>query len=498
MQINDARTRHRRPILFPPLPMTEERSAPPPARRPQDELIVARATAAGASAVAIVRIDGPGAVDLARRLFHPAGHTHPAGAPRSAIYGAWREPGTEREREDAASRLIDHGLCIFMKGPHSYTGNDLVEFQCHGGAVIVRRLIAACIACGARPADPGEFTRRAFLNGRMDLAQAEAVADLIRAETDAAARAAQAQLAGGLSKRIESLREALIDLAAEIEARIDFPDEDLGEADRSRLDADFGSLDSGLQNLIELRGRGKLLTEGVTVALVGPPNVGKSSLLNALARMERAIVTPHAGTTRDTIECRIDLGGIPVTLIDTAGMRESADPVERIGIERSRRVLREADFVVQIREANYADSDISERWLEQREPDLAVINKIDLLGSNERAAHHGMERQAIGVSALTGAGLHDLERKLMELIEGNGARTGQRGDAFIINERHAALLQASRTAILEARRAWTDGAGSELVMIDLRDALTALDELLGIAPHEAILDRIFEQFCLGK
>jgi tRNA modification GTPase len=334
------------------------------------------------------------------------------------------------------------------RAPHSYTGNDLVEFQCHGGAAVVRRLLAAAVRLGARPAEPGEFTRRAFLNGRMDLAQAEAVADIVRAETDAAARAAQAQLAGGLSARVTALRERLIDLAAEIEARIDFPDEDLGDADRARLDSDFLTLADGLTALVALRGRGRLLREGLRVALVGPPNVGKSSLLNALARTERAIVTPHPGTTRDTVECLIDLAGVPVTLIDTAGIRESADPIEALGIERSRRVLADADIVLEIRDAA-APVPIPPFRIPGRPPDLVVENKIDLItASGDQTIP--TQPDTVRVSASTGAGLDTLERRLMEKIQGDGAAAAGR-DAFAINERHARLLDAALAAVSQAR-----------------------------------------------
>jgi tRNA modification GTPase len=328
----------------------------------------------------------------------------------------------------------------------------------------------------------------------MDLAQAEAVADLIRAETDAAARAAQNQLDGGLSVRVADLRQRLIDLAAELEARIDFPDEDLGEADRSRLEADFTSLLDGLRELAALRGRGRLLREGLRVALVGPPNVGKSSLLNALARTDRAIVTPHPGTTRDTVECLIDLGGIPVTIIDTAGIRDSDDPVETIGIERSRRALALADVVIEVRDAS-APASAPDSHFGGRQPDLVVENKCDLLEALPENSTTDPDR--LRVSALTGAGVSALEARLLDLVQGESAAATSR-DAFAINERHAGLLDAALAASDQAHGAWRSGEGSELVMIDLREALSSLDELLGLTTHDAILDRIFEQFCLGK
>lgn len=464
----------------------------------RQDTIVARATAAGPAAIAIVRVDGPGAAELSRRLFQPEGGRHPVDAPREAIYGSWIEPGIAGGGASRPDPLIDRGLCLFFGGPHSFTGNDTAEFQCHGSAAVVRRLLAACVRLGARLAEPGEFTRRAFLNGRMDLAQAEAVADLIRAETDAAARAAQMQLGGGLSARVDELRRVLIDLAAEIEARLDFPDEDLGTEDRARMSTAFDTLRTGLRSLIRSERRGKLLREGARVALVGPPNVGKSSLLNALARTDRAIVTPHPGTTRDTIECTVDLGGIPVTIIDTAGLRESDDPVEALGIERSRRALEEADLILGVRDVSERESSSAEGWTETRPPDLIVENKADLARTESVGNTETGEPARIRVSALTGLGLDKLEARLAALLEGDGDAAGIRADALAVNARHARLLEAALAAVASACDAREGGQGSELVMIDLREALASLDELLGLAPNEAILDRIFEQFCLGK
>jgi tRNA modification GTPase len=459
----------------------------------QHDLVVARATAAGAGAIAIVRVDGRGVVELVEKLFRAAGEKSPIDAPREAVLGYWIEPEARTGR-DGERAVIDEGITIFFKGPHSFTGNDLAEFQCHGGPAIVRRLMAACLALGARPAQPGEFTRRAYLNGRMDLAQAEAVADLVCAETEAAARAAQAQLAGGLSREIGELRERLVTLAAEIEARIDFPDEGIEEADRARLTGEFDAIEAGVARLIATRERGRLLREGARVALVGPPNVGKSSLLNALARAERAIVTPHPGTTRDTIECTIDLAGVPVTLIDTAGLRESEEPVERIGIERARRAIEEADAVIEVRDVTGEVPAIDPAAIPAVARRIVVENKIDL--ARGRAAEgYAKAREKISVSAITGEGLDELERRLSEMLMG-GRSEGE--SAIAVSARHAALLDRAAAALAQARAAWDEDASGELVMIDLREALSALEEILGVAPNEAILDRVFERFCIGK
>ncbi len=497
-----------------------------------DDTIVARSTAPGPGAIAIVRVDGPGTPDLVRRMFNPLGPLHPIDAPRQAIFGEWTEPPDAEPRDDASGtehRIIDEGITIFFKAPHSFTGNDLAELQCHGGTAIVRALIAAAMRLGARLAEPGEFTRRAFMNNRLDLAQAEAVGDLIRAETDAAARMARSQLAGGLSRRISELRTNLIDLAAEIESRIDFPEEGLAAEDRTRLRAAFAALETGLRNLMASRKRGRLLREGARIALVGPPNVGKSSLLNALARTERAIVTPHPGTTRDTIECTIDLAGVAVTIVDTAGLRPGGDEIEQLGIERTHRAMGEADIVVEVRdatgeiEAMNFDSGSScgpgdEFSGVAGQPSAIVFNKIDCLGNEDASDEDLARRRAAGadsarayhVSALTGRGIEEFEAGLEALLFGatNGvtdetdqddtSARAEPGGQIAVGARHASLLESSLASITQARGAWVAQAGDELVMIDLREALLGLDQILGLGLGEAILDRVFEKFCLGK
>ncbi len=452
----------------------------------QHDLIVARSTPPGAGAIAIVRVDGRRTADLIRALFRPAGQAHPVEAPRTAIFGGWLDPET--------AEPIDSGLTLYFPHAHSFTGNELAELYCHGSPAVVRRLIRACSALGARPAQAGEFTRRAFLNGRLDLAQAEAVADLIAAETDASARAALGQLAGGLSREVRSLREVLITLAAEIEARIDFPDEGIEPADLDRLNSYFTALQQELKKLLGSERRGRLLREGARVAFVGPPNVGKSSLLNALTRSDRAIVTPHPGTTRDTIEAVIDLGGIPVTLIDTAGLRSSDEPIERIGIERTLRAVEEADIIVEVRDATGSIPPLGSESLSNRSPHFILENKADLM-ADDPSHPAGGSTPILRVSALLGVGIEELEARLFALLTGDQA-VGV--EPFAINERHLALLRQSLAHLDEARAGWDVQTGSELVMIDLRESLAALDAILGLGPHEAILDQVFSRFCIGK
>ncbi|MCE5228689.1 tRNA uridine-5-carboxymethylaminomethyl(34) synthesis GTPase MnmE [bacterium] len=459
-----------------------------------DDLIVARATAAGAGAVAIVRIDGNGAGELTRQLFRPRAGRGPVERPRRMVFGQWVEP--------VGGEVLDEGLCAFFAGPNSYTGNDLAEFYCHGGPVPSRRLIEAALAGGARMAEPGEFTRRAFLNGRMDLAQAEAVADIVAAQTDEAARLARAQLCGALSGRIGRLIDQLVNVAAEIEARIDFPEEDIGEADHDRLASAMDEAALEIDGLLATGRRGRLLREGARVALVGPPNAGKSSLLNALARRERAIVTPHPGTTRDVIECTIDLMGLPVTLIDTAGLRDSSDPVERIGIERARGEVASADVVILVQDLTDPNrGEWTDESIVDRTPDLVAMNKVDAIECGMRSAECGVENSSFithhssFISAVRGDGLPELERALHEkLLAGSGG-----GDANLaVNLRQAGQLSSAAAALGQARASFAAGAASELVMVDLREGLESLGAILGRDTGEAILNQIFSTFCLGK
>jgi tRNA modification GTPase len=451
-----------------------------------DDLIVARATAAGTGAVAIVRVDGRGSPELVERIFRPLKGPGPVRQPRRLVLGRWVNSG---------GQAIDEGMTVFFAAPNSYTGNDLAEFHCHGGTLTARRLIEAAVALGARPAQPGEFTRRAYLNGRMDLAQAEAVADLISAQTDAAARVAQGQLAGALSSCVEAVRDGLITLAAEIEARIDFPDEEIEASDHRRLAGIFASAAAAINDLLATRRRGRLLREGARVALVGRPNAGKSSLLNALARMERAIVTPHPGTTRDTIECTVDLGGVPLVLVDTAGLRASEDPVEKLGVERARREIERADLVVQVVDAtrtDHAPTAAEDPSLAVRRPDLVIWNKCDLLAAPEIAARADA---GLAISATRGDGLAVLEAALLERLLGEA---GTENETLAVGLRHAELLERASKGLRAANKAFDDGLSGEFAMVDLREALDAVSEILGLQTGDAVLDRVFSRFCIGK
>ena len=466
--------------------------------------IVAVATASGRGAVGIVRVSGPG---LAAFVLALLGRTL---APRHATYGAFR---------DRAGQPIDHGLAIHFPAPHSYTGEDVLELQAHGGPVVLQLLLARCLEAAAQPdpsgagaclpglrlARPGEFTERAFLNDKLDLAQAEAVADLIEASTEAAARSAGRSLAGAFSSEINALRDRLIELRMLVEATLDFPEEEidfLEKADaRGRLLAIAGQVDAVLARARH----GALLREGITVVLAGQPNVGKSSLLNALAGAELAIVTPVAGTTRDTVSGTIQIEGVPVHVIDTAGLRDSADEVERIGVARSWEAIERADAVVllhdltRVREPGHAagDAQIAARLpasLRAAGRLLHVYNKADAVEPGV-ASTGRFEPGALMLSARTGEGLDALRSALLQRAGWHAQPEG----VFIARTRHVQALRATREHLLQAlAHAARSNAALDLLAEELRLAHDALGEITGAFGAEALLGEIFSRFCIGK
>ena len=381
-------------------------------------------------------------------------------------------------------------LLSIHRAPASYTGEDVVEIQCHGGILVTRRVLDLLLARGAASAEPGEFTRRAFLHGKMDLTQAEAVMDLIRAQTDLAVRAAAGQLEGALGRRIQALRADLLAILAHVEAYIDFPDEDidpqtgaalLGQVDRAR---------GQIAHLLGTAGQGRILREGLRTVIFGAPNVGKSSLLNRLLGYDRAIVSSIPGTTRDTLEEVINLGGIPVRLIDTAGIRASEDLVERAGIERTHSVLASADLVLQVLEASAPPAPLEPLDV----PKIVVLNKSDL------GVHEGWEdpswQCAIPISCATGHGFEALTQAMVQ----TALQGAVRADDFIvaINARHQSCLRSASGFLNAARDAMERSVSPEFVSIELRAALDAVGEIVGRADAEELLGEIFSTFCIGK
>ena len=442
------------------------------------ETIAAIATPAGRGGVGIVRISGPRAPDISRAI---------AGAlpePRRVARAAFR---------DARGELIDNGLAIFFPAPHSYTGDAVLELHGHGGPVVMQALLGACLEAGARLAQPGEFTRRAFLAGKLDLAQAEAVADLIDAASREAARSAARSLAGEFSGAVKALVKALTDLRALTEAMLDFPEEEVDALHRDEAHARLSQVRRDLEDLLAKSRQGSLLREGIHVVLAGRPNVGKSSLLNRLAGEERAIVTPIPGTTRDALREPIQIEGVPVVVVDTAGLRESNDELERLGIERAHREIGRADVVLAIFEAGCGIGEEEREMLERLPADVARIhvhNKIDLLPREAPALAAGPPLE-IRVSAKTGAGMGLLRRALLQAA--GWSATGE--TVYLARERHLAALQRAR-GHLEA--AGSRLAEWELFAEELRLAQRALDEITGEVSADDLLGEIFSRFCIGK
>ncbi len=436
--------------------------------------IVALASPPGRSAIAVVRLSGAGAFEVAGRVierFRPS-------PPRRATLATFREPdGTP----------IDRGLYTVFPGPGSYTGDDLVELSCHGGLTVPVRLIAALQSAGARPAAPGEFTRRAVLNGKLDLLQAEAVGDLIDATAPAQARAALGQLEGGLSARLAELRHRLVDAEALLGYDIDFPGEDDGPVPASRVAAALGSAAELVDRLLRGAPAGERLREGALVVLAGRPNTGKSSLFNALLGSERALVTEVAGTTRDAIEAHTDFLGWPVRLADTAGLRTVDDRLERLGVEVSRRWLGAADLVLLCVEAGRPIG-ADEALVAAERPSLLVRTKVDLAPSADGE---------LAVSAVTGVGLDRLRRTAGERLFGQQLQLADIEPA-LTRARHVDALRRALAALDAARPQLGASGDAVLAAHHVRDAVRALDELIGVVDVEEVLGRIFAGFCVGK
>lgn len=449
------------------------------------DTIAAVASPFGEGAVALVRLSGPTALAVASRVC--------AGQPDLAKF----PPRRQRLARvlDRAGRALDETLLCVHRGPASYTGEDVVEISCHGGILVTRRVLETLLAAGARAAEPGEFTQRAFLNGRMDLTQAEAVMDLIRAQTDLALRAAGEQLEGRLGQRVNVLREDLLSLVAHVEAFIDFPDENIDLDTGAALLARMDGLLSALDALLATAGQGRILREGVRTVIYGEPNVGKSSLLNCLLGHERAIVSETPGTTRDTIEESLNVRGLPLRLTDTAGLRESVDPLENAGMAHTRRTLARADLALRLVDGSQPPPEAQVSTTDASLPPLAeilVLNKADLGVHPAWAA----QPDAIRVSCRTGVGMDRLPDAIYERVTGGQLVWSE--SAVAINARHQACLLRARAALLIARAALRDGASPEFIALDLRAALDAVGAIVGQVDTEDILGRIFSTFCIGK
>jgi tRNA modification GTPase len=445
------------------------------------DTIVAIATPPGAGALSIVRLSGPRAAELLRALFVPEGPAELE--PRRVRHGEVR----------AAGATIDDGIAWWAPAPATFTGEETAEITGHGGALVTARVLQAFVDAGARPAEPGEFTRRAFLNGRIDLARAEAVADVIGAATDEALRVARAQLSGGLSAKIAAMRDETLDALAHVEATVDFPDEDLHPEGNEAIARRFDAVAVEARALAATFARGRLLREGARVVLAGRPNVGKSSLLNRLAGRDRAIVTAEPGTTRDVIEEPIDLGGVPVLLHDTAGIREGAGEAEAEGVRRSRATAAAADLVLVVYDLSegFTPEDESIRK-EITAPSLLVANKIDLPPIGK--AVRDPAAPELRVSATTGAGIDALVAAIHTRLQGDS-----KGEGLTITRiRHKTALESAAGFLETAAAAARKAVSPDLIASDARRGLDALGEIVGSVTTEDLLGRIFERFCVGK
>jgi len=447
-----------------------------------NDTIAAVATAPGRGAVGIVRLSGPHAFAIAEKL---SGALPP---PRHAAL---------RTLSDAQGVALDRGLVLLFPHPDSYTGEDVAELQGHGGPLVLDLLVRAACALGARPARPGEFSERAFLNGRLDLAQAEAIADLINAATEQAARAAQRSLQGEFSSRVRALVDELVGLRIFIEGALDFSDEDVNWLEDEALRARLATLLAHLRELLGAAAQGRRLREGLVVALAGAPNVGKSTLLNRLAGAEAAIVTDIAGTTRDVLRENVNLDGLPVTLVDTAGLRESADPVEKIGIERAWQALAHAELVLFLVDDRAGVTDADGALLARVPPGAEVIvlrNKCDLSGQRSELVAEAGGRRGLRLCAGSGEGL-DLVKHEIRRAAG---LTGTGESLFSARTRHVDALQRALACAQDAEQRLREGATAELAAEDLRLAQKALAEITGAFSSDDLLGRIFSQFCIGK
>ena len=448
------------------------------------DTVAAIATPLGLGGLAIIRISGPDAIGVANRIFVPAGALSGKleKAPSHTVHYGWII---------ADEKQIDEVLVSVFRAPRTFTREDTVEISCHGGSLVAKLILETVCRAGGRFAEPGEFTKRAFLNGRIDLTQAEAVADVIHAQTELALSAAQEQLAGKLSKRINEVRDRLMITLAHIEAHLDFPDEDIQPDTQTELLRRIRSAATFMSEVLRGAREGKILREGVRTAIIGRPNAGKSSLLNQLVGSDRAIVSPIAGTTRDTIEESANVRGIPVVFVDTAGLRDSKDEVEQEGIRRSRQAAASADLVLHVFDASVAFEGLDDELMTMfaGQSRVLVANKADLGICAEIAG-------AIAVSCTTGVGLEPLLDEMARVIWQGNAQ-GSHGEACI-NARHQEALSRSHAALLRTQAAIESQLSLELAAFELRAATQALGEVVGKTATDDLLDAIFSQFCLGK
>lgn len=456
------------------------------------DTIAAISTPPGVGGIGVVRVSGPGALAVVQQAFvRPQGQALCKPASHRVYHGYI---------VDVEGQRVDEVLLCVMRRPRSYTCEDVAEISCHGGSISTQRVLQAVVARGARVAEPGEFTKRAFLNGRLDLAQAEAVIDLIHARTEASHRAALNQLEGALSQHVREVREALLQVSVYLEAGIDFPEEDIDLMAADGLVARLDAIDGQLDRLLRTFERGRLLREGLATAIVGRPNVGKSSLLNALVGRERAIVSPRPGTTRDTIEAELALDGLLLRVIDTAGIHTTHDDVEREGVRRARDVVAQAELLVVVFDGSMALTPDDDALLmaTAAKPRVLVQNKCDLQPCWSRAALGSAHAETpfVSVSASRGDGLPALEQAVVQYVVGDALF--DRDEVGLTQLRHRQLIDVALHNVRAAADGLRQGTPLEFVAFDVTEAIDNVSEVLGESASGEVLDRIFSQFCIGK
>ncbi|AZV49349.1 tRNA uridine-5-carboxymethylaminomethyl(34) synthesis GTPase MnmE [Bacillus halotolerans] len=458
------------------------------------DTIAAISTPMGEGAIAIVRLSGPEAIQIADRMYKgPKGKTISSVESHTIHYGHIVDKRTDR--------VVEEVMVSVLKAPRTFTREDVIEINCHGGIVTVNQVLQLALREGARLAEPGEFTKRAFLNGRIDLSQAEAVMDLIRAKTDRAMNVAMNQMEGRLSALVRRLRDDILETLAHVEVNIDYPEyDDVEEMTHQLLVEKASSVKKEIEALLRTSEQGKILREGLSTVIIGRPNVGKSSLLNSLVHEAKAIVTDIPGTTRDVIEEYVNVRGVPLRLVDTAGIRETEDIVERIGVERSRQVLKEADLILLV--LNYSE-ELSEEDVKLFEAvegmDVIVImNKTDLEAKIdiERVRELANGRPVVTTSLLKEEGVNDLEEAIQSLFYTGAIESGDL--TYVSNTRHISILQEAKSAIEDALSGIEQDVPIDMVQIDLTRCWELLGEIIGDAVHESLIDQLFSQFCLGK
>ncbi len=456
------------------------------------ETIAAISTAIGEGGIGIVRISGPRTFEIAEKIFKPRINKSLFEFKNRTLYLG--------DIVDSNNEIIDEVLLAIFKAPHTYTREDMVEINCHGGLVAQKRILALVLDNGARLAEPGEFTKRAFLNGRIDLSQAEAVIDIIRAKTDRALAVANRRLTGEFSEKISKIRSNLLNVIAHIEANIDFPEDDIPEAEPEYISQEINDALKMVEDLLRSAGSGRILREGLSTLILGNTNVGKSSLLNALLQEERAIVTDIPGTTRDIIEEYINIHGIPIKIIDTAGIRQTTDEVEKIGINRAMKHLQEAELVLLMIDVSRKLTDDDKRLIELvgDKTTITVINKVDLPVAVDEYEIEKLvpEAKIVKVSALKQEGIDELKTVIYDTIT---EKMGFIDEGLIVaSERQRRILEESREFLESALCAMAEGVPIEMVEIDIRDAWEKLGEITGDKVSEDIINTIFQKFCIGK